>query len=221
MIITAIEVRKAHLTAIILSEAFTCDDAFCDAAGNLLLQTEYAEELFLKEGKEVDEEWLTDVCHESAYRRCLSKGMWYLSRRSHCSGELYRKLVSDYTDNICSRALARLQELGLIDDEAFASRMAEQMIEEKGISPRAAALHMAAKGVDMNLAKKVIAAREDDPMLPLKALVEKKYLRGIKTEKDHKKAITSLMRKGYTYGEVKSAFEEYDLKFDSDNEFGD
>jgi len=220
MVITAIEVRKKHLTAIILSEAFSCDDALCDAAGNLLLQTEYAEELFLKEGQEVDYEWLTDVCYESAYRRCLSKGMWYLSRRSYCSGEIYRKLVSEYTDTVCYRVLARLQELGLIDDRAYADRLAEQLIEEKGISPRAAALHMAAKGVDINLAKEVIAAREDDPSTPLKALIEKRYLHGIKTEKDYKKALASLMRKGYTYGEIRSAFSEYDLNF-NDSEFGD
>ncbi len=220
MIITAIEVRKKHLTAIILSEAFSCDDAICDAAGNLLLQTEYAEELFLKEGQEVDEEWLAEVCHESAYRRCLSKGMWYLSRRSYCSGEIYRKLVSEYTDTACHRVLSRLQELGLIDDRAYAARLAEQLIEEKGISPRAAALHMAAKGVDMDLAKEVVSYREDDPLIPLKALVEKRYLRGIKTEKDHKKAIASLMRKGYTYGEIKAVFSEFDLHF-NDEEFGD
>lgn len=220
MIITAIEVRKRHLTAIILSEAFSCDDAFCDAAGNLLLQTEYAEELFLKEGQEVDEEWLTEVCHESAYRRCLSKGMWYLSRRSHCSGEIYKKLVSEYTDIVCYRVLSRLQELGLIDDRAFAVRLAEQLIEEKGISPRAAALHMAAKGVDMDLAKEVISQREDDPLVPLKALVEKKYIRSVKTEKDYKKAVASLMRKGYNYGEVKAVFSQYELNF-NDEEFGD
>ncbi len=220
MIITAIEVRRKHLTMVKLSEAFTCDDALCDDAGNLLLQTEYAEELFLKAGKEVSEEWLYEVCHESAYRRCLSKAMWYLSRRSYCSGELNRNLMSEYSYTVCGRVLARLQELGLINDQAYAERLAEHFIEEKGIAPKAAALHMAAKGVDMGLAKQVIAARQDDPKIGLKALVERKYLGGITSQKALTKAINSLMRKGYSYGDVKSVLSEYNINF-SNNEFGD
>ncbi len=220
MIITGIEVRRRHLTAIKLSEAFSCDDAFLDAAGNLLLQTEYAEELFLKEGKEVSDEWLTDVCHESAYRRCLSKAMWYLSRRDYCSGELYKKLLSEYTDSIADRVLARLQELGLINDVAFAERLAEHLIAEKGIAPRGAVMHMAAKGVDINLAKEVIAAREDDPKDSLRVLFEKKYLKGIDSHKALNKATTSLIRKGYTYGDIKSVLAEFDLNLGQD-EFGD
>ena len=220
MIITAIKVRRRHLTAIKLSEAFTCDEAFFDAAGNLLLQTEYVEELFLKVGKEVDEEWLTDVCGESAYRRCLSKAMYYLSRRDYCSGELQRRLLSEYTDSVADRVLARLVELGLINDVAFAERLAEHLIAEKGIAPRGAVMHMAAKGVDINLAKEVIAAREDDPKASLRILFERKYLKGIDSQKALKKAVSSLIRKGYTYGDIKCVLAEFGLSFSHD-EFGD
>lgn len=219
MIITSIEVRKRHLTALTLSEAFSCDEAFCDDAGNLLLQTEYAEELFLSEGKAVDEEWLTEVCFQSAYRRALSKAMWYLSRRSYSSGELQRKLLSECSDNVAGKVLARLQELGLIDDVAFAERLAEQLIREKGIAPRAAVMHMAAKGVDMGLAKSVVAAREDDPKDSLRALFQKKYLKSITSRKALDKAVASLLRKGYTYGDVKAVLEENNINFD--NEFGE
>ncbi len=220
MIILSIESRRRHLTALKLSEAFTCDDAYHDDAGNLLLQTEYAEELFLTEGKELSEEWLGEVCHESAYRRALSKAMWYLSRRDHCSGELRRKLQSDYSDCVCDRALARLQELGLLNDVAYAERLAEHFIVDKGIAPHQAVMHMAAKGIDMSLAKEVISTRDDDPKTSLKALVEKKYLGVINSEKTYNKAVASLIRKGYTYGDIKSVLAELDINFSKD-EFGD
>ena len=220
MIILSVTPAKRHLTIIKLSEAFTCDDALLDDAGNLLLQTEYYEELRLREGMDVDEDWLVEVCHESAYRRALSKAMWYLSRRDHCSGELRKKLLSDYTDIVCDRVSARLQELGLLNDVAYAERLAEHFIVAKGVAPRQAVLHMAAKGVDMSLAKEVVSAREDDPKIFLKALVEKKYLRSIDSPKAFRKTVSSLVRKGYTYRDIKAVLEEFDINF-SDDEFGD
>ncbi len=207
----ATEKRKRHLTAIVLSEPFLCEDVLLDSEGSILLSTEYAEELFLKPQQSFSEEELTEICHESAYRRALSKAMWYLSRRDYCSGEIHKKLLSDYTDNVCDRVVARLQELGLINDVAYARRLAEHYICDKAVSPRQAVYHMVAKGVDINLAREVVLERDDDPREQLRLLVEKKYLKNLETEKGVAKTTAALLRKGYTYGDIKSVLAEFNI----------
>ncbi len=43
----------------------------------------------------------------------------------------------------------------------------------------------------------IIAEREDDPRVPLKNLVEKKYIRKLSDETDIKRTVAALQRKGF------------------------
>lgn len=77
----------------------------------------------------------------------LDSGLRYLGRRAHSSVELRRKLArKGYEPSEVDGAMARLRELGYLDDAAFARGLVRRRSAGRG--PRALAAELAAKGID-------------------------------------------------------------------------
>lgn len=127
-----------------------------------------------------------------------------LTGRARSRSELATKLkAKDVPDDVATRLLDRFEEVGLVDDEAFARAWVSGRQSAKGLARRAIAQELRRKGVDDEVAKE--ALDEVDPADEEEAartLVRKK-LRTLSRVDDTtatRRLVGMLARKGYPSG---------------------
>ena len=197
MIITEIKKDKLHLMRLVLSDG-----------SEVLIDKEVCYEKCLKEGMDLGDR-LEEIIFESDYRRAKSRAVWYLDRMDHTEKALYDKLLkAGFKPKPCAKVIARLKEVGLIDDCRFAENYANRLIENN-VSKREALQKMLLKGVPYDLAKSVLEDTETDELSQIKNLIEKKYKNKLTAENGVQKVYAALVRKGFSYGAVKTALNQY------------
>lgn len=196
---------KLHLTRLILS-----DDS------EILIDNDVCSEKCLKSGMEIEVDCLKQLCDESEYRRAKSRAVWYMDRADHTEKGLYDKLVrAGFKKEASAKVIARFLEVGLLDDERFAKNYAERLMSVN-VSKREAVQKMLLKGVPYDLAKRILAEDETDEQTQVKNLIEKKYMSKLAQEKGGEKVFAALVRKGFSYGAVKSALKSYIEELEDD-----
>lgn len=209
MKIIEISPRRKSLVALKLSEELDFEFAVREKSGLILIDFAYSCEKCLKEDMEISENELKELILESHSRRAKSKALWLISRKDYSSGGLIKKLGEEFPQFISEQVCDRMIELGLIDDIRFAENLAENLIEIKGVAPRQAPYLMAEKGVEISLAKKIIEQRNDDPKEQIKAIINKKYKNYLIDEKGLQKTFNALIRKGFSYSDIKSVIRDF------------
>ncbi|MFI2612349.1 recombination regulator RecX [Kitasatospora sp. NPDC018619] len=118
-------------------------------------------------------------------------------------------------DEVADGVLTRLEEVGLIDDAAFAAAWVESRHAVRGLSRRALAQELRTKGVAADLVEQAVARLDhDDETDAARALVERKLrsTRGLDTQVRTRRLVGMLARRGYSEGlafrVVRSALEE-------------
>ena len=93
-----------------------------------------------------------------------AKALRLLGRRDHFRAELAEKLRNKgFDDDEIERALDRLVELDLIDDERLAGRFAELRAVDRGWGRHRLEMELRKRGVDRHLAER--ASRLDDELM--------------------------------------------------------
>lgn len=198
MQITEIKKDKLHLTKIILEDG-----------RELLIDNEVVYEKTLKVGADLSEQYIDELCFESNYRRAKSRALWYLDRQDHTEKALYQKLLrGGFPEKESAKVIARLKEVGVLDDNRYAENYAERLLESN-ISKREALQKMLLKGVPCELAKKVLSETEADEQTQIRNLIEKKYRNKLNGENGWQKVYAALVRKGFSYEEAKKALNNY------------
>lgn len=197
MTVTAVEPRRKGLSAL-----------FIDGEYALKLSTHTLAENRIVAGVELDDEKLRFLIESSNLHRAKEKAMWLISYRDHSSGELYDKLRRDYPADISQRAVERMQELGLINDEAFANRYAQEL-HRKHTSPSAILRKLSEKGIPRENAQEIVDSLEIDPTEEIEALINKKYLKSLSDEKGLRRTYAALQRAGYKFSDIKSVLSRY------------
>ncbi|MBD0674611.1 recombination regulator RecX [Streptomyces sp. CBMA156] len=118
-------------------------------------------------------------------------------------------------DEIADQVLTRLEEVGLIDDAAFAAAWVESRHAVRGLSRRALAQELRTKGVAADLVEQAVAQLDhDDETEAARALVERKLrsTRGLDAQVRTRRLVGMLARRGYSEGlafrVVRGALEE-------------
>ncbi len=207
MLIKTVTKDKKHFNKVVL-----------DNGRELLIDADTCLDLSLKEGREISEEEIEQSFFDSQYKRAKSRALWYLDRMDYTEKALFDKLIrAGFAEKAVSAVLGRLCELGVIDDRRFAERLAERL-KENNISKREAVQKMLLKGVPLCLAKEVIEAAECDEGSQIMALLEGKYSYKLTLPNGQKKVFDALIRKGFSYGEVRQAMKNYinELEFSED-----
>ncbi|KAA1426542.1 regulatory protein RecX [Nocardioides antri] len=139
--------------------------------------------------------------HESVARKILLDQLTGQARSRH---ELAERLARrNVPDDVAGRLLDRFEEVGLVDDEAFARSWVDSRQRTRGLARRALAQELRRKGVDDETAREVLA--EVDPASEDQAarqLVRKKLrgLRGVDDTVAARRLVGMLARKGYSAG---------------------
>lgn len=123
-----------------------------------------------------------------------------LSVRSRSRAELRQRLLrADYEPEEVDTALADLEAVGLIDDEAFAREVAEHQ-RRKGMGRRAGLMALRVKGVDRELAEAVAGEvnPEDEAERAVEVVAKRlPRLQGLDPETRRRRLVDFLLRRGY------------------------
>jgi regulatory protein len=140
-----------------------------------------------------------DADPESVARKIL---LDQLTGRARSRADLEKKLAQRHVPaDIATRLLDRFEEVGLVDDAAFAREWVAQRQEGRGLARRALAQELRRKGIDDDVARE--ALDDIDPTDELEAartLVRRKLrsVRDLDTDKAVRRLVGMLARKGHS-----------------------
>ena len=207
MKVTGIKPDKKHLTKLLLDEDF-----------EILIDNDALLESGITVGYDLTDEDLKKLKYDSDYRRAKSRALWYLDRMDYTEKALYEKLIkAGFGKRVSAAVIARLCELGVVDDRRYAERMAERLMESN-VSKREAMHKMLLKGLSYDLIREMLDSGEIDEEEKIKNLLEGKYARKLTEEKGAEKVYAALVRKGFSYSAVRTAMKNFtqELEFCED-----
>ncbi len=161
--------------------------------------------------KEIDEEDFEELREEISYRRAWLNALDLISMRSHSEKELITKLRRKYSQNIAEAVAEKATELGLIDDEAFAEMYARELTERKKYGISRVKNELRLKGISSHIIESVLLSLDIDSKESIISLVERKYARKLSDEKGRRQVVAALQRLGYSYSDIRSALNEFDM----------
>ncbi|WP_289017557.1 regulatory protein RecX [uncultured Aeromicrobium sp.] len=127
-----------------------------------------------------------------------------LTGRARSRKELSDKLRSkDVPEDLATRLLDRFEEVGLVDDEAFARSWVAGRQAAKGLARRALAQELRRKGVDDEVAREVLDELEPEQEEQAARTLVRKKLRSLSRVDDvtaTRRLVGMLARKGYGSG---------------------
>jgi len=212
--IVSVRSRKKSLMAVFLDEPYYLGGREYGPREPLLIDRSLWEEQPLPVGGSLTEEELEALKEASDLRRAKEKALRLLSLRDYAAGELQKKLERDYCPAAAKQAARRMEELGLIHDDAYALRLAQDLMERKKLSARAALQELKARGIDTVLAETAVQQVEIDPAGQITAFAAKKYPRWREDERIRTRMVGALLRRGFTAREIRGA-----LALPEENEF--
>lgn len=185
-----------------------------------ILDAEIIVNQHLKVGVELTEERMEEILRAADFRRARERALYLLDYRDHSRGEIVEKLSRNVDRVIAEEVADKLCELGLIDDGAYAKKLARHFLLTKKYGARRAEFEMRRKGIDGRLAAEAVAEVEPDEDL-LEELALKKYGRYLEDDPDGKgrdKAIRGLMRLGHGYYEAEAAVDAAAARLEADTD---
>lgn len=143
-------------------------------------------------------------------RKAKARALYLLGERAMCLAELKAKLTKTYGEEIAGEAAEYVQQLGYINDEDYAPRLAEYLIKRKHWGARRARQEMLRRGLDRDLVENTLAdIPEEELDEELTELIAKKYANKLNDRDDRRRTIAALARRGYDFGAIKRCIEAH------------
>lgn len=180
-----------------------------DGEYKLTVDEMYFASLYLKDGQEISEKEYTDLESTVNIRRAYNCAVSLLSRRDHSEKELLRKLREKGYAEGAEEAVEKLKSSGYVDDERFCRIYAGELMRLKNYGRRRIEQELSRKGVSREIISFVLEEITFDSCR-LSDIIKRKYLSKIIDEKGRQRTVNSLMRLGYSYGEIRDALKEID-----------
>ncbi|WP_300356769.1 regulatory protein RecX [Fusobacterium sp.] len=149
----------------------------------------------LSEGMEISDESYMLLAESSA----LSFSYWLLSKRDYSTKELETKLLTKYKEKtIISKMIAKLNDMCYLNDYDFAKSFIES---HKSWGNKKIEYHLILKGIKSSTIRELLNDNIENEILEIQKLWERMK------DKEYRKKVESLMRKGFEYGTIKKAIE--------------
>lgn len=181
---------------------------------HILLDDEYAittdidywAEISVADGTDISEDEWNEISKKINYRKAFNKCADFLSRRSHSIKELKLKLLKSVDEYSADKAINKFIEMGYLDDEKFAYEYADYLLKFKNYSDRHIRQELYQKGIDNDIIFNVLEDLETDNVNSAVRIINKSYINKLNTEGGKEKVIAALMRRGFSYSDIRSAF---------------
>ena len=201
MIITDIQPRRKRLSQL-----------FIDGEAAVKVDTETWLRSGLCVGDEIDDERLHRLLQDSAAHRAHEKALYLLEHRAHSKKELADKIARAEFDRDAANAAAdRMEELGLVDDEQYARRLAQELFERRKFGARRVRQELQQKGIDAGIISLVLeefSPETDENAEKIRDIVERKYPAAWEDEKVRRRAVAALQRYGYKLDDIFTVLRE-------------
>lgn len=164
-------------------------------------------ENFYKDGEELsEEEWkaLTDKIY---YKKAIDKCYDLLSRRDHSVKELKTKLLRTVDEENADRAIAKMLDYGYLNDEKYAHSLVSYLSQTKNMSSNFIKQELYKRGIPSDIISNALEDVEIDNIASVVELIQTKYATKLDSPDGEKKVIAALMRKGFSYSDIRNAFE--------------
>jgi regulatory protein len=136
---------------------------------------------------------------ESVARKIL---LDQLTGRARTRSELADKLATrNVPADVATRLLDRFEEVGLVDDAAFAREWVEQRQSGRGLARRALAQELKRKGIEDDVAREALDEIEDDDEVEAARMLVRAKLRSVRSldrDKAVRRLVGMLARKGHS-----------------------
>ena len=180
---------------------------FFEDESSIVVYTEHWQKYGYNENDDIPLEIIEEIKHISDFKRGKERALYLLTRRDYGKSELIKKLSSSVSSEVAKEICDYLEEISLINDEKYAASLASYLINTKGYGAKRAVYEISEKGIDKELAALAVENIETNPIDKILSIIERKYENALYDEKIYNRCVNFLMRYGYKYGEIKSAFE--------------
>lgn len=144
-----------------------------------------------------------------------SKALHYLAHRARSEHEVRQKLArSGFSEGVAEQAVARMRELGYLDDAAYAEAYARGRFERGGYGPRRVQNDLLRRGIDRRLIEQTVArvfSVRDDVVEAAREQALRRWPRLAREEdprKRRKKLHDFLLRRGFSHDTTRRVVEE-------------
>lgn len=161
---------------------------------------------FYKDGSEITEEQWQELVDSVNYKKAIDKCYNLLSRRDHSVYELKTKLLRTVDEKNAELALERMLELGYLDDEKYARRVVDYLLNKRNMSSSFIKQELYKRGIDADIISSAMQEAHIDNVPSVIELIQGKYNNKLSAENGREKVVAALMRKGFSYSDIKEAF---------------
>lgn len=167
----------------------------------------------LHQGRTLSLEEQRALEEEDAVMRAKAKAMRYVARRARTTTEVRRKLrEKDYEEPAIEAAVARLEELGYLDDASYAREYVQSRFRSKGYGPIRLRRELEQRGVDRHQIEDAMLLLEEDELLEAARAHARKRWPRLSDEDDlrrrRKKLQGYLRRRGFSYEVIRRVIAE-------------
>lgn len=174
----------------------------------------------MRPGDQISDEELHQLILDSDARRAKEKALYLLEHRNHSKRELTEKIARTAASWEAAEAAAgQMEELGLVDDQAYARDRAREMFLRKRWGPLRVKQELRRKGIDGELIEELLEEyrqRDEGGLVAenVRAVLETKYSGWREDEKQRRRAFAALQRRGYSYEEIREgmAWDEFEAE---------
>ena len=170
-----------------------------------------------RQGSDLTAEQLNTLLATSQYNRARERALYLLGLRDYACKELEQKLYTEATPDIAAAVVERLREVGLLDDERYAARLARSLSEIKHYPRRRIEQELRHRGISSVLIQTVLSELEGEDYEQALALLQKKYYNKLNDPDSRRRVIAALARRGFSYGSIRRAMDEMGALDDEEN----
>ena len=168
-------------------------------------------------GTDLTEEQLNTLLAASQYSRARERALYLLGLRDYACKELEQKLYSEADPDTAAVVIERLRQVGLLDDERYAARLAHSLSETKHYPRRRIEQELRHRGIAPLTAQAAAEDVDSEDFEQALALLQKKYYNKLNDPDSRRRVTAALARRGFSYGAIRRAFAALDISDDEEN----
>jgi regulatory protein len=172
----------------------------------------------LRRGQDISPEDIDRLRAEDNYERAKQSAFNFVSYRPRSKSELRKNLIrKKYDENSIERVVARLVELEMLDDKAFARYWVEQRETFRPRSRRALSYELYQKGVQREIVDEVVGEIDEDAAAYRAGLQKAHRWANLPKDKFRHDMNRFLQRRGFNYSIIAPATEKLWLEVAGDD----
>lgn len=167
-------------------------------------------------GCAITEEQLDTLLAASQYNRARERALYLLGLRDYACKELEQKLYTEADPDVAAAVVERLRQVGLLDDERYAARLARSLSEVKHYPRRRIEQELRHRGIDPLTAQSAVEELDSEDFEQALALLERKYYNKLSDPDSRRRVIAALARRGFSYGAIRRAMDAFGVPDDEE-----